>query len=455
MPISEGLRTSLNKIRETSIENGTLYHKQIDLITPTTDISALSGKLLDNPDLMNEFFGVLVKRIMYTQVVEIKLFNNPLSFLEGEQMPLGAMGQELFINPAEGRDFDVDDFAGLLARYDADVKVQYPYVNSDKQYPVTLTKDKIRNAFTSWANLESFIDGIAQSLYNGAYIDRYNFTKGLVTDAYNKNAVQIEVIDEPNTEAKAKAFLTKARTIFLNMQNPTPYYNAWRKVGGYGRDVLTWTEAEDIVFLIRNDIASYIDVNVLASAFNIDKASLLGRIKYVEDFTIRDKKGNILIDGSNILGIMADKKWFRIKNQETTMEEFYNINNRTLQMMLNDVNMYQYSLFANAVVFATEEPKVTITGLTVSEDEVTVGAGRTVKVTVSTTPAQANYPDIEVESSTPAVATATIDGREITITGVASDVDSDGEAIIVVSAGNISKEIAVTVPYVAPANDNT
>lgn len=455
MPISEGLRTSLNKIRETSIENGTLYHKQIDLITPTTDISALSGKLLDNPDLMNEFFGVLVKRIIYTKVVSIKLFNNPLSFLEGEQMPLGAIGQEIFINPAEGREYNADDFAGLLAKYEADVKVQYPYLNSDKQYPVTLTKDKIRNAFTSWANLESFIDGISQSLYNGAYIDRYNFIKGLVTDAYNKNAVQIEIIDEPNTEAKSKAFLTKARTIFLNMQEPSSDYNAWRKVGGYGRDLLTWCDPDDIVFLIRNDLASYIDVNVLASAFNIDKASLLGRIKYIKDFNVRDKKGNVVIDGSNILGMIGDKSWFRIKNQEVTMEEFYNINNRSLQMILNDVNMFQYSLFANAVVFATEEPEVTITGLTVSEDEVTVGAGKTVKVTVSTTPVQANYPDIEVESSTPAVATATIDGREITITGVASDVDSDGEAIIVVSAGNVSKEITVTVPYVAPANDNT
>ena len=449
MGISEGLMTSLNKIRETSIENGTLYHKQIDLITPTTDISALSGKLLENPDLMNEFFGTLVKRIMYTQVVNIKLYNNPLSFLEGEQMPLGAIGQEIFINPAEGRDFNVDDFAGLLAKYEADVKVQYPYVNSDKQYPVTLTKQKIRNAFTSWANLESFIDGISQSLYNGAYIDRYNFTKGLVADAYNKNAVQIEVINTIDTEAKAKAFLTKARTIFLNMQEPTPDYNAWRKVGGYGHDVLTWSEADDIVFLIRNDLASYLDVNVLASAFNIDKASLLGRIKYVQDFNVRDKKGNIVIDGSNILGIMADKSWFRIKNQETTMEEFYNINNRTLQMMLNDVNMYQYSLFANAVVFATEEPEVTITGLSVSEDEVTVGVGKTVKVTVSTTPAQANYPDIEVASSDTDIATVTIEGKEITVTGVASDTLADGEATITVSAGNVSTTFDVVVPYVA------
>lgn len=101
MQISEGLRTSLNLIRETSIENGTLYAKQIDEILPTSDISVLSTKLFDNENLMNEFLNVLVKRIMYTQIVNYKLFNNPLKFLEGEKMPLGAIGQEIFINPAE------------------------------------------------------------------------------------------------------------------------------------------------------------------------------------------------------------------------------------------------------------------------------------------------------------------------------------------------------------------
>ena len=440
MAISEGLRTSLNAIRETAIEDNTLYGRQIDLITPTTDISALSTKLFDNPELMNQFLNMLCKKIVYTQVVNYKLFNNPLAFLEGEQMPLGAIGEEIFINPAEGRDFNVDDFAGLLAKYEADVKVQYMHLNSDKQYPVTITRAKLKDAFTSWSNLENFINGITQSLYNGAYIDRYNFTKALVAQAYRDNTAIISVIDSPNTEAKAKQFLTLARTYYLNMQEPTSEFNAWRKVGGYGKDVLTWTDADDIVFLIRNDIGAYLDVNVLAQTFNIDKAKLLGRVKYVQDFTVRDKSGNVVIDGTNILGIMCDKKWFRIKNQETTMDEFYNANNRTWQMYLNDVNMYQYSLFCNSVIFATAEPQVPITALSVSNETVSVDPEASVNVTVSTTPAQANTPTITVASSDSTKATAQISNRTVTITGVAA-----GSATITLTAGNVTKTIAVTV----------
>lgn len=440
MPISEGLRTSLNQIRETSIQNDTLYAKQIDEISPTTDISVLRDALFNNTNLMNEFMNVLVQRIIYTQIVNYKLFNNPLSFLEGEQMPLGAIGQEIFINPAKGRRFDVNDFAGLLAKYESDVKIQYMHLNSDVQYPKTITRDKLRNAFTSWSDLQSFIDGITQSLYNGCYIDRYNFTKGLVAQAYRDNAVQMEVIQNPNTEALAKDFLTKARALYLNFQEPTSDYNAWRKVGGYGKDVLTWTEQEDIVFLIRNDVGAYLDVNVLAQAFNIDKAKLLGRVKYVKDFSERDKDGNVVVDGSKIIAMMCDKRWFRIKNQETTMDEFFNPNNKTYQLYLNDVNMYQYSLFCNAMLFVTEEPEVTITGLEVDKKAVTVKEDETATVTVSTTPAQANTPEITATSGASGTATAEIEDRTITITGVAQ-----GSTTVTVKAGNVETTINVTV----------
>lgn len=446
MAIKEGLRTALNSIRETSIENGTLYSRYVDEILPTTDIGTFASPILTNPQVMNEFMNVLVQRIVYTQV-ETKLFRNPLRVLEGDRLPLGSIGQEIFINPAKGRIFNVDDFAGLLARYDADVKVQYHKLNSDLQYPVTVTRAKLKDAFVSWSTLENFVEGLTQSLYNGAYIDQYNLTKGLISASYKSNQVQMEIINMPNTESLAKAFITKARTLFLNMQTPSPNFNAWRKVGGYGRDILTWSNPEDIVFIIRNDIASYLDVNVLAQTFNIDKSILLGNIIYVNDFDEYDNEGTKIFDGSKIVGMIADKSWFRIKEQETTMDEFYNANNRTWQYYLNVVRMYSYSLFSNAVVFATEAPQVTITALDVDKDEVEVEASQTAKVQVITTPFPANYPEITVATSASGVATASISGKVVTITGVASGDGVDGEATITLTAGNVTKTIDVTVPY--------
>lgn len=439
MAIPEGLRTSLNSIRETSIQNNTLYHRYVPEILPTSDIGSFASPILDNPNVMNEFMNVLVQRIVYTQV-DIKLFNNPLRVLEGDRIPLGSIGQEIFINPAKGRKFNVDDFAGLLAKYEADIKVQYHHLNSDLQYCVTITRAKLKDAFVSWSTLENFIDGLTQSLYNGAYIDQYNMTKGLVSSAYASNQVRVEVISKPNTEALAKEFITKARTMFLNMQTPTPNFNAWRQVGGYGRDILTWSNPEDIVFLVRNDVGAYLDVNVLAQTFNIDRSVLLGNIIYINDFNEYDNEGNLIFDGSSIVGMIADKSWFRIKEEETTMDEFYNANNRTWQYYLNVTRMYSYSLFANAIVFATSLPTVPVTEISFEETAPEVAVGGKVILKLATTPTQTTS-EITFTSGTTANATVRkIDNKTVEVTGVKA-----GTSVISAKSGNITGTVTVTV----------
>lgn len=90
MAIPEGLKTALNEIRETSIDNNTLYHRYVPEIMDTTDIGSFASPILENPNVMNEFMNVLVQRIVYTQV-EMKLFRNPLRVLEGDRIPLGAI----------------------------------------------------------------------------------------------------------------------------------------------------------------------------------------------------------------------------------------------------------------------------------------------------------------------------------------------------------------------------
>ena len=114
MAIPQGLKVALNNIRETSIENNTLYHKYVPEIFDDTDIGSFASPILAMPQVMNEFMNVLVQRIVYTQV-ETKLFNNPLRVLEGDRLPLGAIGQEIYINPAKHRKFNVDDFARIIS----------------------------------------------------------------------------------------------------------------------------------------------------------------------------------------------------------------------------------------------------------------------------------------------------------------------------------------------------
>lgn len=436
----EGLSVALNSARETS---STEYQANVPVVDETTSIEVFSAPLLNVPRLFNEFADNLIQRIVYTQFFS-KVYKNPLKVLEGDKLPLGYMGQELFTNPAVGRDFDVDDFAGCLKKYESDVKVQYQGINFDKQYPITINRQKLKQAFVSWAALESYITDQTNSLYNGYYIDEYNNTKAIVTRAYLSNAVQIQTINKPTTEALSKQFVKMARTLFLNFQTPSDKYNAWSKIGGYGRAIETFTNPEDIVLLIKNEIRSELDVDVLATAFNVDKTTLMGNILPVNDFNIYDRKtGKLLFDGSKILGIIADKSWFRIKEQDLYIDDFKNANNRSINYYLNAIKLFNYSYFANAIVFATEEPTISITSLDFKAPEgiklLNVGDSEGLEITVN--PNNANSPSITYQSDNQEIFTVEkITERECKITAT-----GQGTANLNATAGNVSTSVSVTV----------
>ena len=436
MAVPEGLKNSLNAIREISSE---IYHQYVPIIENDTAISQFADPIINNKVVQNEFISSLIQRIVYTQF-EIKYFKNPLQVLEGDQIPLGYQGQEIFVNPAKGRKFNPDDFAGLLAKYESDVKVQYMALNMDVQYPVTILRQSLKKAFVSWTELEIFIDQLSNSLYNGAYIDEFRFTKNIVSSAYKDNKAIIEQITAPTSEELAKQFITRTRALFLNFQTPASNYNAWNKMGGYGRPIVTFTAPEDIIFIIKNDLRAYLDVNVLASAFNMDKTDLLGNIITVDNFDVFDDDGNKIYDGSNIIGLIADKRWFRIKRQDMFLDTFYNPNNRTWQYYLNLIKMYNFSLFANGVIFATSLPTgVNITDVTLSDLNVT--DGKNVKnITVN----PANTTDtlsVEVDSTNSSNVTASVTDNKTLNVNITGSVTSPLK--LTFRATNFEKEITL------------
>lgn len=354
---SDGLATALNAMREMSVKDGSIYHQYVPVVTESTTIGEFGAPIIDsqNINVLNDFIGLL-KKVVFTAVYT-KTFNNPLAQLEGENMPLGQWIEDVYINPAKARGFDVNDFAGLLQKYEAQVATQYLGVNSDLQYCVTITREKVRNAFTSWQQLESLITGMVNSLYNGAYITRYNQAKGLALAAFNGGAIKYETITDPEDEETAKALVRKMRADYNKFQIPSTQYNAWADVKGEGAFALkTWSNPEDIIVMISADVEALVDVEVLAAAFNMSKADFLGRVIVVDDFSQYNDDGTVAVDGSMIKAVICDRSWFKIKTQDFAMDEFYNANNRTWQYYLNDVRMVNYSLFANAKVYTTSAP---------------------------------------------------------------------------------------------------
>ena len=438
---SEGLIKALNDIRETSIANNTLYHRQVPFVDATTSITAFGQPILQNPEVANEFINALVNRVAYTSVL-VKNFNNPLQQLKGDEIPLGYAGQSIYVNPAKAREYNVNDFAGLLAKYEADVKVEYHVKNVDIQFPVSITRQELKKAFVTWGDFERFIESMVNSLYNGLYITQYNLTKGLVASAYKENTARIEVMTIPTNRSEWRDFVATIRGMFLNMLAPSTQYNAWYNIGGAGRPITTWNEAEDTVLLLRNDVLSQVSVQVLSAAFNMSEAEFMGRVIAIDNFNQYDDEGALVFDGSKILGMIADRRWFRINDQETYMDQFYNANNRMWNYYLNYVSQYSSSLFANAVILATEAPTVPITGLSFASATAIVPAvGEELILRVQSTPRGGNTAITFASSDSDATFSVTqIDNKTVKLTGVAQ-----GTATLTATAGSVSTTIDVTV----------
>ena len=243
------------------------------------------------------------------------------------------------------------------------------------------------------------------------------------------------------TADELKGFVKKLREIFLNFKSPSSAYNAWAKVGGYGHAIVSWSKPEDVVLFISNKLASELDVEVLASAFNMDKADLMGKVFYVDNFDIYDDDGTRQFDGSNIYALICDKRWFKIRTKDMFMDEFYNANNRSWQQYLNVIKAFNYSLFANAYMLVGAIPTVNITSASFNETSPTVVDEESITLHITTVPFNATQTVTFSSSATGKATVEKVDDRTVTVTGK----DAGTSTISAIAGGNSIATVTVTV----------
>lgn len=166
----------------------------------------------------------------------------------------------------------------------------------------------------------------------------------------------------------------------------------------------------------------------------------------MDNFDVYDDEGTKIFDGSNIIGGIFDKSWFRIKRQDMFLDTDYNPNNRVWQYYLNLIKMYNFSLFANGVIFATQAPVVDVKSLVADTDAVAlsaVGAKATVNLTkepvTATTTITWTSADTDVFTVVPSA-----DGMSAEVTAVGAGT-ANLTATAVTTAGNIVATVPVTV----------
>ena len=337
------IQTNVNALNAIRSAASPSYQDLVPLAT-ASNLQDVGNPILQYAAVRNEFLTLLVNKIALP-IVRSRMFRNPLAMLRREGSPLAYDEEEIGVNPAKAEDFDATS-TDLLAQETPDVKVAYHRMNRQQRYKCTVQFAVLRSGFTTWGGFDRLVDEIVQSLYNGNYIDEFKYTKSLLgAGAIGANPTMKTIaVAAPNTEANARSFVAAARSAFNAFLFPSTEYNSWHRAGGSGAEYTSWSDKNKIMFFIRSDISAYIDVEVLARAFNLDKSDFMGRVVIVPDFGDAD-------GAENIYAVMCDERYPVILNKLMTVEEFRNGSNLSTNYYLHVWQTYSTSPLENAVAF--------------------------------------------------------------------------------------------------------
>lgn len=317
----------LNTIRS----NATTEYQDLVPVATQTNIAAVGNPILTYQAIQNQFLSALINKIAF-QVIHNKQLTNPLAALKRGTIPLGSDIEEIFANPAEAEAYDPTG-ATLLTVKKPDTKTLYHRMNRQDYFRVTVSRQQLQTAFTSYDNLESLINTIVQTLYSGDNLAEFVLMKNLIADAVINSRVKTTLVSDVTDEATGKAFIKAVQNASSYMEFPGQEFNMF--------PVTTWTPAADQILIVRADIINSIGVDVLAAAFNMDKVQLLQNLVKVDSFGA----------ASNVLALLADKSLFQIYDNHSELTEFYNPQGLTWTYFWHHWQSYSISSFANALAF--------------------------------------------------------------------------------------------------------
>lgn len=337
----------VNTIRDNASQE---YQERVPEAT-RENIASVADPLITYQIFQNEFLNALVNKIALT-IVRNKVAKNPLSILKKGTQPLGSDIEEIFTNMAKAEKYDPTG-KDLLKRTIPDTKVIYHRLNRQDVYPITISDSQLQQAFTSWDKLGELITSIVNSMYSGDNYDEFVLTKNLLGSGIKNGYIKTVEVDELSSADKTKGLIKAIKNVSGLMQFPSTEFNSYIDVVSAGlgeneelteKPVRTWTPKEDQILIIRSDVLTDIDIDVLANTFNLEKAEFKKITLEVDNF------GD---GGENCLAILCDRSLTQIYDQKLETKSFYNGNGLYWNYWLHHWQTYSLSSFANAIAFCT------------------------------------------------------------------------------------------------------
>lgn len=356
------LNASTNDILNVIRANASLeYQTKVPKVEKETDIPKVGEVLYGYPSLANQFISSLVNRIALVKV-NSATFNNAYRELKKGYLEFGETVEDIFVEIAKVRVFNPEKAeANELKRTLPGVKTAFHAMNWRVQYPVTIQNNDLRMAFTSYNGVENLIARIVDSVYQAAEYDEFLLMKYMLIKHIASGKAYTETI---TSDMKENA------SVFRGASNKLTFMTNKYNVSG----VNTTTPKERQVIFMDADYNGKFDVEVLASAFNMNKAEFIGKLYLIDDWasfdnerfeTIRSESDMVeevtaeeLAVMKTVKAVLVDSDWFQVYDNLSQFSERYVSSGLYWNYFYNTWKTFSASPFANMIVFTTESTDI-------------------------------------------------------------------------------------------------
>lgn len=419
----------LNAIRNNASNN---YR---DYVPPITDLSELKqiGKIImDVPALQNEFLSALVNRIALVRITS-KMYDNPWAMFKKGFIEYGESIEEIYVDLIRVYEFDAEKAeTQLFKRVSPDVRAAFHVMNYQKFYKVTIERQKLAKAFLSSEGMDDLITYIMTAIYTSAAYDEYITMKYMLArNILNGRLYPVEI--SAVSEANMKSIVATVKGNSNLLEFPSRKYNP--------AGVFQHTDKSNQYILIDTQFDANMDVNVLASAFNMDRAQFMGNRVPIDGFgnLDNDRLAELFADDPYYVEIsddeltalneiplaVVDENFFMVYDNLNEFREVENGQGLYWNFFYHQWKTFSTSPFSNALVYVPATP--TVVSVEVTPATATVAAGTSLALTTVVTTTGYAPQTVTYESNT--------DGVEITEGGVVQiGADVSGSVTITVTS---------------------
>lgn len=339
------------------------YQQSVPEVTQWNDIPKVGEIIYGTPAFANQFINALVNRIAMVRVQSAN-FNNPYSILKKGYIEFGETIEDIFVNIAKVVDYNAEKAEGReFKRNMPDVRSAFHTMNWRVMYPVTIQDEDLRMAFLTAQGVQDLIAKIVDSVYTAAEYDEFLLFKYLLIKSITHGEMCPKYMGDGTV-------LTDAAVQFRATSNKLPFMSSQYNLAA----VKTNTPKDRQIIFMDAEFNAQFDVNVLASAFNMDKADFMGRLFLIDNWTEFDNERFEVIrsasDGiepitsaeltamGKVKAVIMDENWFQVYDNNNKFTEKYVASGLYWNYFYHTWKTVSRSPFANAIFFTTDQSDV-------------------------------------------------------------------------------------------------